>query len=62
MKILLIPICWFRTVWYSVRYFFTAGVNYIAPISGHDYLETFNDGKKSILKCKVCGSEDIGFY
>ena len=29
-------------------------------ISNHEFVETYNDGKNQVLKCKKCGYESVG--
>jgi len=30
-------------------------------LSNHKFVETYNDGKMSVLKCEVCGHEEVSW-
>lgn len=31
------------------------------PLSNHKFVETYNDGKMSVVKCEVCGVEETSW-
>lgn len=33
-----------------------------ANVSGHEFVETHNDGKTQALRCEVCGFESVGYF
>ena len=55
MKILFRPYCWFL----SFMSWVLGGEPYV---SGHSYVEIFEDSKKSVLVCERCGERSVGFY
>lgn len=53
-------ICLIKTIWRTLqRPAFWLDFIYI---SGHDYKETFNDGKTQIVECEICGHKSIGYF
>lgn len=34
----------------------------LAPVSGHDYIEEYNNGEVSILRCDRCGNVSVGYF
>ena len=56
MRIILRPVCWIKGYWRTFNYFMEAGFDFIAPISGHDYVSM--DKFDIVLKCEVCNKFD----
>jgi hypothetical protein len=46
-------ICWLRETWRTVM----AGL----PVSGHDFVEVYDDGHVQVLKCQTCGHVSRGY-
>jgi hypothetical protein len=47
-------ICFIRGIFRSIRYF--------NLISGHNYIEKYNNEDVSILECETCGHISVGYY
>ena len=66
--ILLRPICWFLTGFYSLRYWLQGGVLSFS-VSGHRFIEgpqggtvRHEDGRWwFVLRCELCGAESRGW-
>ena len=46
-------ICFIKTIWHSI-------IN-LQIVSGHDYIEIYDNKDISILKCQLCNHISVGF-
>jgi len=46
--------CWIKTIWLSMTH--------LMIISGHNYVEIYNNKDISVLQCEDCNYISVGFY